>query len=81
MADHDWTAAAACAGMNPDLFLVSNRGVVSTLARRTCRGCEVKAECLADGWDDDHMLRGGLTPRERVVLRRRGLRPASTGAR
>lgn len=39
-------------------------------ARAICAGCPVREACLAAGIAEDHGIWGGLTPRERRVLRR-----------
>ncbi len=76
--DGSWRAEAACAGMGPELFFPlgelteeAARQVVSARAVRA--RCPVRTACaefaLATNQEDG--IWGGLTPRERRVLRRR----------
>lgn len=69
-----WRAAAGCRGTDPEVFFDPDRW---PQARRVCRGCPVRTDCL------DHALTvgesrgmwGGLTPGERRRLARH--RPSS----
>jgi hypothetical protein len=47
---------------------------IARVARAVCSGCQVRAECLdyAIRNSEAHGVWGGLTPRERDELRRRG---------
>jgi WhiB family redox-sensing transcriptional regulator len=67
----DWRAYAACAGSDPDLFFAAG-ALEHKLAKRVCRTCPVRAECLAYAMDEpvDHGVWGGLTERERRRFRR-----------
>lgn len=64
----DW-AAAACAGLDPDLFH-PGRGENATPAKTVCRACPVQADCLA--WalanHEHHGIWGGRSERERRRL-------------
>lgn len=77
-----WWAQAACGEVDPELFFVE-RGRSSAPAKRICAGCPVRLPCLelalsaAGSYADDHGIYGGLTPRERLALRRR---PATVGS-
>jgi WhiB family redox-sensing transcriptional regulator len=76
--DQSWAARAACAGDYPEFWFPverAGRGVADyTHARAVCSGCQVRAECLdyAIRNSEAHGVWGGLTPRERDELRRRG---------
>ncbi len=73
----DWMEQGACVGNDPDLWHPDDLGTgrhaarAWAPARRVCRACEVRAECLR------HALRlgirsgmwGGLSPRERQRMR------------
>lgn len=73
----DWLDRAACRapGVDPELFFRENATAVAA-AVAICGGCPVSVECLArqlrvqqsfDQWG----VVGGLTPRQRHLLRRR----------
>ncbi len=68
----DWRAYAACAGTDPDLFFAPG-ALEHKLAKKVCRGCPVRYQCLAYAMDEpiDHGVWGGLTERERRRYRRR----------
>ena len=75
MADRDDTLyrRAACAGTPADLFFPDpTRPDPGRLeqANAICAGCAVREACLAAGMAEEHGIWGGLTPRERRVLRR-----------
>jgi WhiB family transcriptional regulator, redox-sensing transcriptional regulator len=71
MWNEDWTAAAACQHQHPDAFFVQG-AAAQQRAKRLCRHCPVRAECLAEALD--HQIKwgvwGGLTERERRGLLR-----------
>ncbi len=71
-ADQDWRSQALCAKTDPDLWFAVG-SVEHKLAKRMCRACPVRQECLAYAMDGcmDHGIWGGLTERERRQLRRR----------
>jgi hypothetical protein len=75
-----WRNQAACAGMPAEAFYPASGDHEATeVAKRVCRGCPVRAECLADalGWEASgrrHGIVGGLSARQRdqlATLRRR----------
>jgi len=76
--DQSWAARAACAGDYPEFWFPverAGRGVADyTHARAVCAECPVRAECLdcAIRNGEAYGVWGGLTPRERDELRRRG---------
>ncbi len=39
-------------------------------ARRLCLSCEVRAECLEDGMDERYGIWGGLSPKQRIRIKR-----------
>jgi WhiB family redox-sensing transcriptional regulator len=67
----EWQDRARCTEADPELFFPA-KGLSARSAKRFCRACEVRAECL------DYALRngimdgiwGGTSERERHVLRR-----------
>ena len=64
-----WQNHAACKTIHPDVFF-SNHGQDSDEAAKiVCRGCEVRAECLAYAKNlrIEYGVWGGLTARERGV--------------
>lgn len=65
----EWTAHAACATMDPELF-ASVRPEDESRAKQICMTCPVRTECLADALDNKeaHGIWGGMTPRERAAL-------------
>lgn len=68
---HDWTAAAACSGSDPDELFVT--GAAQNRAKNVCLSCPVRVECLADALDHrvEFGVWGGMTERERRALLRR----------
>lgn len=74
-----WQDQAACKGLGPALFY-PGRGRQSDWegAIAVCAGCPVKAECLEDALDrprgDDFGIRGGMSERQRRLLRTRRAR-------
>ncbi|MFB4307027.1 WhiB family transcriptional regulator [Actinomadura sp. GTD37] len=67
-----WRESARCAEVDPELFFPLS-GESSEPAKKICRRCEVRADCLQDSLDRGERsgVRGGLTARERRSLRRR----------
>jgi WhiB family redox-sensing transcriptional regulator len=71
----DWRQQAACArpGIDPEWFF-PEPGQQGKRAKRICARCPVQAPCLAAALQlperEDHGVRGGLTERERLKLRR-----------
>jgi len=66
-----WRDLALCAETDPELFFVEKGGTARP-AKRICRQCEVRAECLdyamANG--ERFGIWGGLTERERGMVKR-----------
>ncbi|MBO0870509.1 MAG: WhiB family transcriptional regulator [Micromonosporaceae bacterium] len=67
----DWPSLAACRNGDPDALFV--QGAEQNVAKRVCRGCPVRYECLADALDNriEFGVWGGMTERERRALLRR----------
>lgn len=65
----DWHARALCGQTDPESFF-PEKGGSTREAKRICRDCEVRAECLE--WAVDHQERfgiwGGLSERDRRKL-------------
>ncbi|GAA1383178.1 hypothetical protein GCM10009613_12230 [Pseudonocardia kongjuensis] len=84
--DTRWREDAACSGLDTELFFpVDERAESVEPPRRVCRGCPVRAACLADVLATEDPARrygitGGTTPAERRTLHRAGLTtaPAAT---
>ncbi|MEQ3550918.1 WhiB family transcriptional regulator [Pseudonocardia nematodicida] len=78
-AGRGWRDDAACLGLDTELFFpVDDRAASTEPPRRVCRGCPVRAACLADVLATEDPARrfgvvGGTTPGERRVLHRAGL--------
>ena len=68
--DVGWQDQALCAQTDPEAFF-PEKGGSTREAKRVCRGCEVRAECLEYALENDERfgIWGGLSERER----RRGL--------
>jgi WhiB family redox-sensing transcriptional regulator len=70
--DQDWRAGGLCSQSDPDLFFAVG-AVEHKQAKRICRSCPVRSECLTYAMDSpvDHGIWGGLTERERRRWRRK----------
>ena len=70
----DWQDAGLCAQTDPEMFFPEKGGSTKD-AKRVCRACDVRAECLeyALATDQRFGIWGGLSKRERRRLRRGGL--------
>ena len=67
----DWASAAACREGDPDALFV--QGAEQNVAKKVCKGCPVRMECLADALDNqvEFGVWGGMTERERRALLRK----------
>ncbi len=67
----EWATIAACRDGDPDALFV--QGAEQNIAKRVCRSCPVRFECLADALDNriEFGVWGGMTERERRALLRR----------
>ena len=66
----DWTKRALCAEVDPDLFFPEIGDDVAG-AKRICKACDVKEECLKYSLDNDERFGvwGGLSEHNRRKLR------------
>jgi WhiB family transcriptional regulator, redox-sensing transcriptional regulator len=66
-----WQDRALCAETDPEAFF-PEKGGSTREAKRVCRGCEVRSECLEYALEHDEKfgIWGGLSERERSRLRR-----------
>ena len=64
-----WRDSALCAQTDPEIFF-PDKGESVTAAKRVCRSCEVRAECLQEALDRGERFGvwGGLSERERRAL-------------
>ena len=75
--DLRWQDRALCAQVTGDMFF-PEKGEPSAAAKRVCRICEVRAECLEYALEHDERFGvwGGMSERERRRLKREGANPA-----
>ncbi|MEO8329801.1 MAG: WhiB family transcriptional regulator [Candidatus Nanopelagicales bacterium] len=73
----NWDHEAACQSTDPELFF-PNGEWPEEAAKRVCRGCPVRLQCLEFALDArlEHGVWGGLTEAERRSLRRSRQRKA-----
>jgi len=66
-----WQDFARCAETDPEIFFPEG-GQSTEPAKKVCRRCEVRGECLQDALAKGERfgVRGGLSERERRPLRR-----------
>jgi WhiB family redox-sensing transcriptional regulator len=66
----EWQDRAVCAQTDPEIFF-PHKGGSTREAKKVCRGCEVREECLRYALDNDERfgIFGGLSERERRKLR------------
>jgi len=66
-----WSDRANCASTDPEIFF-PEKGGTTRFAKKVCRSCDVRAECLEDALDRDERfgVRGGLSERERRSINR-----------
>ncbi|MGV0893692.1 WhiB family transcriptional regulator [Mycolicibacterium sp. XJ766] len=67
----DWADRAACTDSDPEAWF-PEKGQNCDFAKRICRGCEVRDECLeyALTHRERHGVFGGYTEKERRAMRR-----------
>jgi WhiB family redox-sensing transcriptional regulator len=67
----DWQDRALCAQTDPEAFF-PEKGGSTREAKRVCRSCEVRAECLEYALEHDERfgIWGGMSERERRRLKR-----------
>ncbi len=68
-----WRDNAVCRETDPEAFYPP-RGGSARPAKRICGMCSVRADCLTEALSypasEDYGIRGGLSERERIALRR-----------
>ena len=66
-----WQDQALCAETDPEAFF-PEKGGSTRAAKRVCRACEVRAECLEYALEHDERfgIFGGMSERERRQLKR-----------
>jgi len=71
--DFDWLEFALCRGADPGLFDALDGTRDQARALGICAECPVRSECLGAALleGDDTTVRGGLTPEQRRIIRRR----------
>jgi WhiB family redox-sensing transcriptional regulator len=75
--DDSWMKEGACRTLNigPTIFFLEmgKQSKVANTAKRVCSRCPVREECREYAIDNhiDHGIWGGMTERERTLLRRR----------
>ena len=69
--DLGWQDRALCAQTDPEAFF-PEKGGSTREAKKVCRGCEVRAECLEFALEKDERfgIWGGMSERERRRLKR-----------
>ena len=72
--EQSWQDRALCAQTDPEAFF-PEKGGSTREAKRVCRSCEVRSECLeyALGHDERFGIWGGLSERERRRLKRQAV--------
>jgi WhiB family transcriptional regulator, redox-sensing transcriptional regulator len=72
--ENSWQDRALCSQTDPEAFF-PEKGGSTREAKRVCRSCEVRAECLeyALGHDERFGIWGGLSERERRRLKRQAV--------
>jgi WhiB family transcriptional regulator, redox-sensing transcriptional regulator len=73
-AEPTWQDRALCAQTDPEAFF-PEKGGSTREAKRVCRSCEVRAECLDYALENDERfgIWGGLSERERRRLKRQAV--------
>src|ERR671923_144147 len=69
-----WQERALCAQTDPEAFF-PEKGGSTREAKKVCRSCEVRAECLEYALEHDERfgIWGGLSERERRRLKRQAI--------
>ncbi len=69
-----WQDRALCAQTDPEAFF-PEKGGSTREAKKVCRGCEVRAECLEYALEHDERfgIWGGLSERERRRMKREAI--------
>ena len=71
--ENDWRDQARCAEVDGEIFF-PEKGGSTREAKKVCRGCEVRAECLEFALEKRELwgIYGGLSPEQRRDLLREG---------
>ena len=71
LAELEWQDKALCAEVDPEIFF-PEKGGSTREAKRVCRSCEVRAQCLEYALENDERfgIFGGFSERERRRLKR-----------
>jgi WhiB family redox-sensing transcriptional regulator len=79
--DPKWWERANCLGTDSEAFFPEKGGTPAP-AKRICRGCDVRRECLEDALthDERYGVRGGMTFHERKALKKKRRTAQSQGA-
>lgn len=74
----NWDVEAACQSADPELFFPNSSFADTRAAKRICRGCPVRVQCLEFALSSrlEYGVWGGLTENERRSLRRSRQRKA-----
>lgn len=77
----DWHRRANCRGVDPGLFFPA-KGDPTSAAKAVCEGCVAREDCLAHALavNEKYGIWGGLSTRERILIRRRRAREAREAA-
>jgi WhiB family transcriptional regulator, redox-sensing transcriptional regulator len=72
--DLGWQERALCAQTDPEAFF-PEKGGSTREAKKVCRSCEVRAECLEYALEHDERfgIWGGLSERERRKIKRQAV--------
>ena len=81
-AEQSWQDRALCAQTDPEAFF-PEKGGSTREAKRVCRSCEVRSECLEYALENDERfgIWGGMSERERRRLKREAVLSRRTPAR
>jgi WhiB family redox-sensing transcriptional regulator len=81
LAELEWRDQALCAQTDPEAFF-PEKGGSTTAAKRVCRACDVRAECLEFALENDERfgIWGGMSERERRRLKRPKQGPRMCGS-
>lgn len=77
-----WRLRAACRAIAPDVMFPDNDAFLINEARKICKVCPVRLECLTEAFavGESHGVRGGTTPRDRKRIAERVEQGASLAA-
>ena len=72
-----WQDEGRCKEVDPELFYPEEGADTSFHAKKVCRSCEVRIQCLKYSLDNEeqHGVWGGLTPKDRRRFKKQGRKP------